>query len=269
MQTRHSDKELYFREQVFTTREFVIPFIERKLKINESTRVLEVGCGESGNLLSFLERGCHVAGVDLSEGKIELAGKFLPEYISTGKAVFMADDIYNLNPAETGKFDIIMLRDVIEHIHDQEKFMNFIRNFLSPDGVIFFGFPPWYNPFGGHQQICKNRILSKLPYYHLLAKGLYKAVLQAGGEPEERIEALLEIKQTGISIERFEKILKRQSYTILLRKHFLFNPNYKIKFNIKPREQVGIVRIIPFFRNFLTTASYYLVKSEKSKPVGY
>ena len=256
MQTRHSDKELYFREQVFTTREFVIPFIERKLKINESTRVLEVGCGEGGNLLSFLERGCHVAGVDMSEGKIELARKFLPEYISTGKAVFMADDIYNLNPAETGKFDIIMLRDVNELL-------------LSPDGVIFFGFPPWYNPFGGHQQICKNRILSKLPYYHLLPKGLYKAVLQAGGEPEERIEALLEIKQTGISIERFEKILKRQSYTILLRKHFLFNPNYKIKFNIKPREQVGIVRIIPFFRNFLTTASYYLVKSEKSKPVGY
>lgn len=256
MQTRHSDKELYFREQVFTTREFVIPFIERKLKINESTRVLEVGCGEGGNLLSFLERGCHVAGVDMSEGKIELARKFLPEYISTGKAVFMADDIYNLNPAETGKFDIIMLRDVNELL-------------LSPDGVIFFGFPPWYNPFGGHQQICKNRILSKLPSVHLLPKGLYKAVLQAGGEPEERIEALLEIKQTGISIERFEKILKRQSYTILLRKHFLFNPNYKIKFNIKPREQVGIVRIIPFFRNFLTTASYYLVKSEKSKPVGY
>lgn len=268
MQPRHSDKELYFREQIFTTREYVIPFIEKALKIDKTTRVLEVGCGEGGNLVPFLELGCNVTGVDLSGGKIELATKFLEEYVNEGFAVLLADDIYHLTPENTGLFDIIMLRDVIEHIHDQEIFMKFIKRFLSNEGVMFFGFPPWYNPFGGHQQICKHRILSKLPYFHLLPRGLYKMILKIGGEPKDRILSLLEIKETGISIERFERILKRQNYNIIARKHFLFNPNYKIKFNIRPREQWRPVRTIPFIRDFLTTASYYTVQPEKIITIG-
>ncbi len=260
MQPRHSDKALYFREQVFTTREHVIPFIQKCFQVDATKRVLEVGCGEGGNLLPFLELGCHVTGVDLSEGKIELANKFLEEYTEMDQAAFRADDIYALTADETGLFDIIILRDVIEHIHDQEKFMKFIRNFLKEDGVLFFGFPPWYNPFGGHQQICKNKILSKLPYFHLFPARLYRAILKFGGEPEDRIKSLLEIKETGISIERFEKILLKTGFKTRIRKMYLFNPNYEIKFGIKPRYQNRLITAIPFLRNFVTTAVYYVIE---------
>lgn len=266
MQPRHSNKELYFQEQIYTTREFVIPFIEHQVPITELTRVLEVGCGEGGNLVPFMDRGCQVTGVDLSEGKIEHARTFLKDHQYYHQVKLLADDIYFLDETATGSFDIIILRDVIEHIHDQEKFMSFIRKFLKKEGVIFFGFPPWYNPFGGHQQICENKILSKTPYFHLLPPFLYKLILKTGGESNNKQEALLEIKQTGIGIERFEKILKRQSFRIIKKKHFLFNPNYKIKFNIHPREQFRLVRGIPFIRNFFTTASYYLVLPEVLKP---
>jgi len=72
MHERHTDRELYFREQAHTTRKHVIPFIETVMPVTPALSVLEIGCGEGGNLLPFLEVGCsRVTGIDLSEYKIE------------------------------------------------------------------------------------------------------------------------------------------------------------------------------------------------------
>ena len=56
------------------------------------------------------------------------------------KLTLIAEDIYNIEPAP---FDLIILRDVIEHIHNQERFMGFLKRFIAPGGVVFFGFPAW------------------------------------------------------------------------------------------------------------------------------
>jgi 2-polyprenyl-3-methyl-5-hydroxy-6-metoxy-1,4-benzoquinol methylase len=85
-----------------------------------------------------------------------------------------------VDPKDLPAFDVIFLRDVIEHIHNQERFIGFIKRFLKDDGVIFFAFPPWRMPFGGHQQIIPNRFLSMLPFYHILPKYLYKWILMGG-----------------------------------------------------------------------------------------
>lgn len=74
------------------------------------------------------------------------------------------------------------------------------------------------------------------------------------------IEGLEEIKDTGISIERFERITKSAGLEIVNKTFFLFNPIYKFKFGLKPRKQLGLVNYIPFLRNFVTTCAYYTVK---------
>jgi ubiquinone/menaquinone biosynthesis C-methylase UbiE len=151
------------------------------------------------------------------------------------------------------------MRDVLEHIHNQEKFMAYVKRFLKPDGLFFLGFPPFQNPFGGHQQICKHKVLSSTPYYHNLPKGLYKRILRVFNEPEKQIENLLEVKETGITIERFEKIIKENKYQIKKRTFYFINPNYKIKFGLKPRKQAKLISAIPYLRNYLITTNYYLL----------
>lgn len=74
-----------------------------------------------------------------------------------------------------------------------------------------------------------------------------------------RIVGLIEIKETGISIERFERITRRTGYRIANVKHYLINPIYEFKFNLKPREQNPIISRIPYLRDFLTTCVYYLI----------
>ena len=151
------------------------------------------------------------------------------------------------------------MRDVIEHIHFQEKFMSYVKKFLNPNGKFFLAFPPWYNPFGGHQQICKSKILSALPYYHILSKRIYKGILNLFNEDKDRIQGLLEVKETGISIERFQKILSDNNYKIEKKYFYFINPNYEIKFGLKPRKQLSFISSIPLLRNFVTTSCYYVV----------
>ena len=259
MQERHLNRKKYFDEQIYTTEKYVIPFVEDFVEINENLRVLEIGCGEGGNLKPFLDKGCRCVGVDLSEKKIENGRAFFENHPNKENLVLTAANIYDVDSFGE-KFDLIIMRDTIEHIPEQEKFLGEVKKFLKPRGKIFFGFPPWQNPFGGHQQICRSKLLSRLPYFHLLPAPVYRQILKLFGEPPARIDALLEIKETGISIERFFRAVKSNGYKILKTKYFLFNPNYEIKFGLRPREQFKTVSAIPVVRNFLTTALYCLIE---------
>lgn len=254
MQKRHSDRNIYFKEQSISTKKYIIPYISEIKSINEKSLVLEVGCGEGGNLVPFVEMGCQCFGVDIDRHKINLAKQNLPINV-----VLLNEDIYDVSCEKLPKFDIIFLRDVIEHIPNQEKFMSFIKNFLEKDGIIFFAFPPFRMPFGGHQQILKNKFLSNLPFCHILPNPLYKLILKIGKVPQQSINSLLEIKSTGISIARFEKIIRKNHYTVLRRTDWFINPNYEIKFSLKPRKLL-ILNKIPFIRDFFTTCRYCIVK---------
>ncbi len=259
MQERHKNRKQYFDEQAYTTEKYVIPYIQKQYEITNASRILEIGCGEGGNLKPFLDRACSCVGIDLNEKQIENAKEFFKDHINVSKLELIFEDIYNVK--RDFKFDVIMLRDVIEHIHNQEKFMKFLTRFLSDNGIVFFAFPPWQNPFGGHQQICEGK-LSKIPFLHLLPTSCYSSLLSKCGENKETIQELLEIKETGITIERFEKILK-ENYVIKKRDLFFINPNYEIKFNLKPRKVFSILQNIPYFRNYYTTVVYYLVMKKE------
>ena len=181
--------------------------------------------------------------------------------IKKKKLTFIIKDIYDTSAESLGgKFDIIILKDVIEHIHDQSKLLERLKDFLNKDGIIFFGFPPWQMPFGGHQQLSQSS-LSKIPYFHLFPRPVYKGILKLFKEKDHVVNDLLEIKDTGISIERFEKIVKKTNYKVVDKIHYLFNPIYEYKFNIKPKKQNKLVSKIPYLRDYFTTCVYYIIKS--------
>lgn len=262
MQDRHSNRQQYFYEQAYTTKKYVIPYIEQQVELTADSTILEIGCGEGGNLIPFMEIGCKITGIDLSITKIKNGNAFFRNHKNRDNLNLIADDIYNRS--DLGKFDIIILRDVIEHIPNQNYFMEYFKCFFHHKSIVYFGFPPWQNPFGGHQQICQSKVLSQLPYYHLLPTSLYKGVLKLFGETESRIKDLLEIKETGISIERFETILKANNFEVLEKTLFFINPNYEIKFKLKPRRQNRLIATVPWFRNFFTTCAYYILMPNSS-----
>ncbi len=260
----HKDKARYFNIQYKISAEYIIPFIEPHVDLNSKLQVLEIGCAEAGVLKAFTDRNHFCTGIELSENRIELAKKFMEKEYKNNRVKFISRNIDDIKPDKDlgHKFDLIILKDVIEHIHNQEGFISKLKSFLNPGGKVFFAFPPWQMPFGGHQQICESRFLSILPYFHLLPKPLYEFMLKTFGESNQKIKGLIEIKETGISIERFERVLKNERYRPIKRQLFLFNPIYKYKFNLNVKKQSYLISSIPILRNFLTTCAYYLVERE-------
>lgn len=264
MLEQHTNKEVMLNQQEQNSASYVLPFIEQSMVVNTSTRVLDVGCGEGGVLRPFLERGCTCLGVDLDTSRFEAGRKRLVKFIENGQLEFSGQNVYDHDfiKMHEGKFDLIILKDVIEHVPDQEKFIPHLKKFLTPNGQIFFGFPPWYMPFGGHQQLLRNKFVSKLPYYHILPNSVYTGLMKLAGEDKGLIDFMIETKNTRITIERFERIVKDNDFEIKSKQWFLINPIYKYKFGLKPRKQNWFFGAVPFVRNFLTTCAYYTIQAQ-------
>ena len=257
MQERHKDRKLYFQELARTSKKYFIPYIQQFIEIKPNMRVLEIGCGDGGNLLPLSEMGCDVVGVDLAAERITNAIAIFKEL--NAKGTFLARDIFTIKEFEYG-FDLIICHDVIEHVVDKETFLANMRRYLKPEGIAFMSFPAWQMPFGGHQQICTSKILSHFPFLHLLPTSLYRGILKCAKEPESTINELLYIKTTKTPIELFEKLVKKLNITVLDRRFYFINPHYETKFGLKPRKLARCIGAIPWVRNFFTTSSFYMIK---------
>lgn len=263
MQKRHLDRERYFLEQSVTSEKYYMPFITKHLAITSSSRVLEVGCGEGGNLLPFTKLGCEVCGIDQSEVQIRRAKKNLNSDQKNSICLINADFL-QLSPPETEQrlFDVILLHDVIEHIEIPQKaeFLQKISCWLKADGVLFVGFPPWQMPFGGHQQICQSKIVSTIPFMHLMPTSLYRSYLKICGESDGCVSELLSIKRSRTTIEFFEGLVLSNAYSVVDKVFWFINPHYEVKFGLSPRRIYSFLGRIPRIRNYFITSCFYLLK---------
>ncbi len=257
----HSDPKKKWEQQYLVTRDHILPFVQGKATLPERANILEVGCGEGGVLKAFCEAGYLCHGVDLAENRIRSANELLAAEVEQGTITFYAGNVHDteLFAHLKGNIDLLILKDAIEHIPEQEKILRALRSFLKPGGLAFVAFPPWRSPFGGHQQLADSR-LKYLPWFHILPKTLYRTILRLAGETETQIGVLMEIYDTRLPTSTFERHLRAAGWRIQLRRFFLFNPIYEYKFGIRGKKQFATIAALPHLRDFLSTGVYYLLR---------
>lgn len=259
MQRRHSDRERYFNELAQTSRAYYLDYVKEHKDIGNGFSVLEIGCGEGGNLLPFAQSGCSVTGIDLSSQKIEEGKKLFEKY--GAEARLFHEDFFDFKSPDGKLFDLLIVHDVIEHV-DRDMKRDFFKKageMLNPGGIAFFAFPAWQMPFGGHQQICSSGLLSHFPFLHLLPFGLYKACLKLFREREACINELMSIKRSKMTIEGFETLCEEAGFFIGDRTLWFINPHYKVKFKLSPKRLWPLLSRIPYIRNFFSTSCFYIV----------
>ena len=263
----HQNRKTYFEHQARVTTDFVIPFIERSGPIPAGARVLEIGCGEAGVLKAFIDRGAIAVGVDLNGKRLARGRELLKREIEDGKLTLLEQNAHTLgeHPDLAGSFDLIVLKDVIEHVDDKPSLFDLMAKLLRPQGRVFLAFPPWTMPFGGHQQMCKSWLLSRTPYIHLLPTKAYASVLSLFSEPSHRLESLLANKRTGIGTAEFERMVSDVEYAILDQRLYLLNPMYSYRFGLRPVTQAARVAEQASVRDFVTTCAYYTVRPARSE----
>lgn len=254
MQKRHTDRLSYFKELASTSRSFYIDYVKRFIPLGTETRVLEIGCGEAGNLLPFAELGCRVTGIDRAKSRILQAQMFFA--ICGCEGYFSNTDFFDFSSGV--RYQLILIHDVIEHIGKKEDFFHRLRPLLAEGGVIFWGFPSWQMPFGGHQQICHNKVLCRMPFIHLLPDALYRSLLKGFQEPDCCIDELMDIKRCRITIDSFEQLSRQHGYCIMDRQLWFINPHYQVKFGLRPRKLYTMVGKMKYIRNFFSTCCFYI-----------
>ena len=100
------------------------------------TRVLEVVCGEGGVLRAFLDRGCEGVGVERSGTRLERARELLAGALEQQNARLVNGDILDLEPEKDlgGRFDLVILKDAIEHTPEQPRLLVRLKDCLKPGG---------------------------------------------------------------------------------------------------------------------------------------
>lgn len=256
MQKRHTDRYRYFREEAATTEKYFISYLSEFMDVGDIS-VLEVGCGEGGNLLPFARRGCRVVGVDLSEQRVRQAESFFSRECAAG--TFICDDVMHYR-GDGRLFDLIVCHDVVEHIHEKGKMLLALKRLLAPGGRLFVAFPAWQMPFGGHQQIARSWVVSHLPFVHLLPELAFCLMLRLFGEDASKINELIGIRRTRCTVEMFEREAAYAGYTVCDRRLWLVNPHYEVKFGLRPIRLCRQLSALPYIRNFMASSCFYVVR---------
>jgi SAM-dependent methyltransferase len=102
-------------------------------------RLLEVGCGEGGNLFFLVPTGAALFGVDLFPRKLEFARRQLPQ------CHFVCADVDQL-PFSSELFDIVLCRDLLHHVHERSKALREIARVCRRGGRIVVIEPNGKNP---------------------------------------------------------------------------------------------------------------------------
>lgn len=234
--------EKHFYEQQKFTESYLIPYFEKHLPDFRSTRILEVGCAEAGFMDVLSKNGFDIMGLELEEHRVKTALEKNPNL-----NIIVGDITKNSIVETIGKtFDLIVMRDVIEHIPDRMATFGNISKLLETEGYLYITFPPRFSAFAGHHQNYKS-VLKLFPYFQLLPNPLIRGLAGIFKESPAITKQVILNSKVGLTIRKFEQYYRQFDFKPVVKDLFLFRPVYGIRFKTKTRRFPNI----PFMREFL------------------
>ena len=123
----------WFEEQVLSGRKILSQLKDVGAMSHDlvGKHILEVGCGSGGILIPFTEIGAEVVGIDFDDTYMEAGRKRGLNLIDQSIYEFQTDK----------EFDLIILKDVLEHLPDLNLVIQKLKSLLSGTGVIYIQVP--------------------------------------------------------------------------------------------------------------------------------
>jgi SAM-dependent methyltransferase len=229
----------------------LIPLLRRYGFDPAGKTVLDVGCGYGGVLAGLAETYAlkSALGIDLDPGMIREGAKRCPAGVHLEVL-----DFFGMQPVDPeafdpeaegaealrrsvppGGYDLILLRDVLEHIPDAEGALAKAASLLARGGVIFASFAPFYSPFGGHQHNGSG-VFSNVPWLQVLPEAWFRAALRLRGNSYKTGQSLSDdmesVLRTRLTIGRFRRMIPEAGLRVGYFARYLSRPDYRIKFGL-------------------------------------
>lgn len=207
----------------------LMPLLARKGFALAGKSVLDVGCGYGGVLAAMAEDFplASALGVDLDQAMIDGGRARCPAGVILEVRDFFALD--------DGRFDLILLRDVLEHMPDAQAALRKAASMLAPGGLIFASFAPFYSPFGGHQHNGAG-FFSNVPWLQALPEAWFRRALRLKGNSYKSGAGLAEdmesVLRSRLTVGRFRASIRAAGLRETYLARYLSRPDYRIKFGL-------------------------------------
>ncbi len=248
----------YWKYQYQLADDYIIPYLKSLgIEIKDKS-ICEIGSAEGGVLFAFARKNANYClATDIAENRLQAGDRIAKEFnlqIEFQKHNILSDPI----PEEwKEKFDIILLRDVIEHLDNPLYALNQIYLMLRYNGVLYLTFPPYYSPFGGHQHLL-GTFIGKFPFIHWFPNPVFNLLIK-NGRPADK-EEVSRLKSFRLTVKKFLGTVRKTNFKIYDERFYIIRPVYKYKFGLN---SIKLPKL--FSKNFLkeiiaSEASYLLKK---------
>ncbi len=135
-----------------------LKFLEKKIPLSNSTRVLDVGCG-LGSFLGLLrgKKGCQIYGVEFDQLACQYLEGIEGMHVKRGE---LADAHF-----EDNFFDVVTLFAYLEHSFDPLQDLKEAHRILKPDGIISINLPNF--------DFLMRKVFKKIWFIHGAPQHLY------------------------------------------------------------------------------------------------
>jgi len=105
--------------------------IYSKIKINEKPRVVDIGAGNAR--LGIALKECYdEADYDVVEPDVEVRSKY---------GNWVNKQFSNISELEIGRYDLVIMNQVLEHVPDPLDFLGSVNNILKPESYVYIDVP--------------------------------------------------------------------------------------------------------------------------------
>lgn len=152
-----------------------------QLGLRPGMKVLDLGCGEGRHLRALQTMpGLETFGLDLGEEEVQRTSKSLAEFATypaeaggaspdAGPYLILRGSGYEL-PFADGELDCVIISEVLEHLHEDDRALDEIHRVLKPGGILAASVPregpeavcwalskEYQNTPGGHVRIYRRK----------------------------------------------------------------------------------------------------------------
>jgi SAM-dependent methyltransferase len=165
-----------------------------RLGLRAGDRVLDLGCGGGRHAFEFYRRGAQVVALDYNASDVAGVAAMLAamgeagETRPGGRALSLVGDAYRL-PFADGAFDVVVISEVLEHLHDDRGAIAELYRVLKAGGTLAVTVPRWWpervcwalsdayhQVEGGHVRIYRRReLLGRLRERSFQPRGTHHA----------------------------------------------------------------------------------------------
>ncbi len=200
--------------------------VARPLAGRPLARMLEIGCGPGFYVHGAVQLGIEARGIDLDPGAVEFGR-------SRGLALSQAT--IEESGFEDGKFDLVLLAQIIEHVPDPHDFLERVHRLLAPGGVVIVETPNASSLEHVHRRLFVEaypKLADDNPGLSRAARAWLAATRPWGYlDPPRHIN--------GFTVASLRRVLERSGFAVGRQDHYMFHDSPYSPLSSVERNKVG------------------------------